>query len=194
MSQFVVSLVVATATILFSFQNCQKPPHPDEINTQALNTVSAATSMVDLGQESVVSLDIFIPDSKIVTKAGNSYQINYNLILKIDLVTGQMVETSDLDSQASTYCLSEQLRNELISILKSSQVCQTQPQLSDDVVCSQAIQSPYAQVFTSKSQYDLGTASDGCGHNLIDLCGDQSSMLKAYIENIKKNYKQLICK
>lgn len=186
------SLIVAVFIILFSFQNCQKPPHPDEISGQALSSVRS-TDKIDLSQLALNSVNFIVQDTQVVTKAGNSYQVNYNKTLQIDLKTGVITESSDLSAETFSYCLNTGLKNELISILKSSQVCKNQPKLPTGTVCTQVIKLPYAQLFTSGEQFDLGSSSDGCGSNSIDLCENQSDSLKGYIEALKKQYKQLAC-
>lgn len=192
MKKVVVGAITAALIILFSFQNCQKPPYPDVISSQNLQSVGSSDK-IDLNQEAVDSVSFLVQETKIVTKAGNSYQINYNKILNINLKTGVLSEGSDLGSETVNYCLTESLKNELVSILKSSQVCRTQPSLPAGVVCTQAVKLPYAQVFTSREQFDLGSASDGCGSNGVDLCDDQSNFLKAYIEALNKQYQQMVC-
>lgn len=181
--------VASTLILLLSFQNCQKPPHPDEIN-QPSNFVGA--QKIDLNQEVVESVNLMYQDSKVVTKASNNYTVLYNKTLQIDLNTGIILESSDIDSATANYCLSDELKSELVSILKSSQVCKAGSQSSGQV-CGQAIRLPYAQLITSRDQFDLGSASDTCGSNAIDLCDSQPDLLKGYIQNLKTQYKQLSC-
>lgn len=187
-----VSILFSALVLLISFQNCQKPPYADEISGRAIKDVGSSEK-IDLNQEAVNSINFLIQDSKVVTKAGNSYQIIYKKILQIDLKTGVILESSDLSAETVNYCLTDSLKNELVSILKSSQVCKSQPNLPAGTACTQVMKLPYAQVFTSKDQFDLGSASDGCGHNGIDLCNDLPIVLKGYIENIKNQYQQLAC-
>ncbi|MEQ1722301.1 MAG: hypothetical protein ABL930_03940 [Pseudobdellovibrio sp.] len=183
--------LVVILTLLLSFQNCQKPPHADEINQVSLG--SSAAQKVDLNQEVIGSVNLIFEDSKIVTKAGHSYQVLYNKTLKVDLNTGVIVESSDINSNTANYCLNEELKSELVSILKASQVCKSGSVTSSQEVCGQAIQLPYAQLITSREQFDLGSASDTCGNNSVDLCEDQPSLLKGYIQNLKAIYKQQSC-
>jgi hypothetical protein len=180
--------------LLISFQNCQQPPHPDELSgasTLASNTVSA--TKVDLNAEAVDSVQFMMEDTKVVSRAGNNYQVKYNKTLEINLQTGGMTETSDVDSAVNTYCLSETMKNELVSILKSSQVCRSENKLAAGRVCAQSVKLPYASVTTSSGSYDLGWASDACGSNTIDLCDDQANTLKGFIAAVKSNYTQMAC-
>ena len=190
MKKKVASLIASVFVLLISFQNCQKPPYPDEINSSNLNAFSNRT---DLGLESIRTVVFTIPVTQTVVKAGNSYQINYNKALSIDVNTGVITESSDMDATKSEYCLSSALKNELVSILKSSQICIKHPILPAGTMCSQALRLAYAQVVTSRAQYELGSATDGCGSNSVDLCDDQANILKGYIEAVKKQYQQLSC-
>ncbi len=192
MKYVVVSLIATVLTVLFVFQNCQQPPYPDQISSQDFNAAGNSKG-INLDQESLQTISLIISTSKDITKAGNTYQLNYNKNLQIELKTGTILETSNMDNDSKLYCLNESLKNELVSILKSSQVCRTQPKLPEGTVCTQVIKSPYAQLVTDKEQFDLGSASDGCGSNTIDLCGDQSSILKAYITNLNNQYQQMKC-
>jgi len=187
------SSVLGVLILLFSFQNCQNSQPSDEINEKALNSVGVAANSIDLNQEAMERVDFIIPASKVVSQANHTYQINYNKILKIDIKTGAILESSDLDATTATYCLSESLKNKLMSILNSSQICKASPNLPAGTMCSQVMRPPYAQLLTNREQYDLGSATDSCGNNSVDLCGDQANLLKIYIENFKNQYKQLLC-
>ncbi|MEK6628084.1 MAG: hypothetical protein AABY53_05620 [Bdellovibrionota bacterium] len=187
MKSIAASSIIAAFILFFSFQNCQPLPGADEVSA------TGVLKRIELNQEDLQSINFIINDSKVVTKAGNTYQLNYNKTLQLDLKTGIILETSDIDSETGRYCLNEILTDEVISILKTSEICQTLPNLPEGTVCSQVVKLPYAQLLTDKEQYDLGAANDGCGSNSIDLCGDQSNLLKAYIENLKKQYQQMSC-
>ena len=190
MKKEVSSILVAVFILLISFQNCQKPPYPDELNSSNINAFSNRT---DLGLEAIRVAVFMIPATQTVVKAGNSYQINYNKVLTIDVNTGVITESSDVAATTTEFCLNSALKSELISILKSSQVCTKQPVLPPGTMCSQVLKLAYAQVVTSNAKYELGSASDGCGSNSVDLCDDQPNILKGYIEAIKNQYQQLSC-
>jgi hypothetical protein len=190
MKLFLGGLIVAL-TLLLSFQNCQKPPHPDEINLVSLN--AELSQKVDLNQEMLDKVSLVFQDSKIVTKAGHSYQVLFSKTLQIDLSSGVILESSDIDSTTAHYCLTEDIKNELVSILKASQICKSGPAQNNQQVCGQSIQLPYAQVLTSRETFDLGSASDTCGNNSVDLCDEQPILLKGFIQSLKAQYKQLTC-
>lgn len=191
------TVMVTVLVLLISFQNCQKPPHPDEISgrflSQSLDPIpGGALGKIDLNLEVIEGISFIVPDTKLVNRAGHTYQVSFNKTLQVDLRTGSLLESSDLDSTTKNYCLTESLKNELIAILKSSQVCKKQS-LPEGTVCAQVMKLPYAQVSTNKEQIDLGGGTDSCGSNSMDLCEAQASLLKGYIEMIKKQYTQLVC-
>lgn len=187
------TLAVSGFILLISFQNCQKPPHPDEIAGQNLYS-SGTVNKVDLNQESVQTANFMVPDLKSVThSSGNVYQVKYNKILNIDLASGAITETSDYDSSSRSFCLSDDMKDELVSLLKSSQVCQMGRQSAAGQVCDQSVRVAYAEIVTDREQYNLGWASDGCGNNSVDLCADQATHLKAYIQALNSQYESMSC-
>lgn len=187
-----LGFVLALFVLLFSYQNCQKNQFDGGILTQISN-FDENKKLVDLANENISVVRFYLEDTKVIIRSGNSYQINYTKILKINLSNGKISESSDIDDITASYCLTEPLINELNSILKLSQVCQTQPNLPEGMMCTQVVKLPYAQIIIGDKQYDLGSASDGCGNNAVDLCGDQAALLKAYIENFKEQYTQMSC-
>lgn len=186
----VASVLVSVFVLLISFQNCQKPPYPDELNS---SNISAYSNRKDLGIDAIQTVTFMVPATQSVTKSGNTYQINYNKLLSINVSTGVITESSDVSATTAQFCLNIALKNELNSILKSSQVCTKQPVLPAGTMCTQVLKLPYAQLITANSQYDLGSATDGCGSNSVDLCDEQSVILKGYIEAVKNQYQQMGC-
>ena len=175
--------------ILFSFQNCQKSPYADEISTKV--AANANANNVDLSKESLDQVSFIFSEKEVVTKNNQNFEIFINKSLEIDLASGVVHVLSDL-GDAATACLTENLKQELVSILKSSQICQSAPGAPDQM-CTQVITPAYAQIKTSKDQFDLGFSSNGCGHNVLDLCGEQAALLHGYIQALKNQYKNLSC-
>lgn len=188
----VIAFGIMTILMLFSFQNCQKTPFPDEMTAQNLQS-SVANNKVDLKNESIESVNFLIEENKTVQQAGHTYQVKYLKNLQIDLGTGIILESSDVDTNTENYCLTDELKSELIILLSSSQVCTTQPDIPANTLCTQVMKMPYAQVLTDKQQYNLGSATDGCGSNSVDLCDEQANLLKGYLQSLKQKYKQLSC-
>ncbi|AGH94770.1 hypothetical protein [Pseudobdellovibrio exovorus] len=185
---------LAVLVLLVSFQNCQKPPHPDELGSQNVYA-AGVVSKVDLSHESVKSVEFIITDLKsIVHTTGNTIQVKYHKVLDIDMVSGNITVTNDMDPSVENYCLTSELKAELNSILHASEVCKRGPVASADTnMCAQVVHNAYANLFTDREQFSLGYASDACGSNAIDLCGEQADLLRGYIQNLKSEYSTLSC-
>lgn len=182
--------IIAGVIILFSFQNCQKSPYADEISSLSL-AANSSNGQVDLSKEALLEVNVVISEKEIVTKNNQNFEILVGKNLSIDLSTGVIQITSDLGS-SSTACLTESLKQELVSILKSAQICKS-GEGSPNQMCTQAIVPAYAQIKTSQDQYDLGFSPNGCGNNVLDLCGEQASLFQGYIQALKNQYKNLNC-
>jgi len=182
----------AALVLLFSFQNCQKPPHPDEISSSR-SASTDSSSKIDLNLEPIKSLQFSISDKKVLTKNGNTFEVIYNKSLHIDLDSGAIEESNDLDSGLNNYCLPSSMKDELVSILRSSQVCRVDRIPAAGQVCSQAIVSAYASLVTSREQFDLGYAASSCSGLSVDLCDEQPQILKAYIQAVKSQYQSYHC-
>ncbi len=186
----IMGAIVASIAIVFTFQNCQKAPFADEIASQYR---SNPAQKIDLKNEKISQLDVFIDESETITRSGRSFQLMVTKTLQIDLNSGVLQAVSDSGGAPVQYCLNENLKNELLGILKTSQICKTPSTPPAGTMCSMAIIPAYAQLLTDVSQYNLGYANDGCKTNMDDLCGDKSAMLKGFIAALKTNYKTLIC-
>ncbi len=174
--------------IVFSFQNCSQAPRADEVTYSA-----ELTSMkVDLQSERMKQVDFLIQENESVTRAGRTYSIAVNKTLQVDLITGIFKIASDLGLDPNDYCLTDSLKQELLTILKGSQICKN-PDIASDKVCTMVLKPSYAQILTDVDHYDLGSANNGCGAGSVDLCGSQPDMLKGFIAALKNQYKSLSC-
>lgn len=190
----VLALVASVFVLLVSFQNCQKPPHPDEIASRDGAIAAGVVSKVNLNEESVQDVAFMVKAMTSVTHpSGHVYQVQHQKVLSIDLATGHMVVSSEMDNVTSTYCLTDEMKDELISLLSSSQVCKMGEQPSPGQLCAQSVQEPYAELQTDRSKFSLGYASDACGSNAVDLCGEQANMLKGYIQALNNQYASMAC-
>ncbi|MGZ3727067.1 MAG: hypothetical protein ACXWQQ_14815 [Pseudobdellovibrio sp.] len=196
--KFLIGVILGGLALVVSFQNCSQPPSggQNEVSGSLSQNVSSSTSAkTSLNSENLNVVNFFIQDVQNVVKAGNVFSVKYNKILTIDLASNQVTESSDLDSNPKIFCITDALKNELLSILNASQVCETNPTIQDrNAVCSQVVKQPYAEVVTSHQPYSLGSASDSCGHNSVDLCSaDQVQLLKGYIVHLNSIYSSLTC-
>ena len=92
------------------------------------------------------------------------------------------------------YCLSDELKSELESILKVATICKNENEKPIDQVCAQDLKKPYAKILTEKNQYELGSATDSCGTGAVDLCGDEPLLLKGFVSHLKSKLETLSCK
>lgn len=187
-----LSLFAGLVTLL-SFQNCQKSPYQDEINTLTKNAVSVTSpNKINLSEQRVSQVDFLTQDAETIVKAGNTFSILVNKTEQVDLATGQIKVISDTSSDVQTYCLTESLKNELLNIVKSSSVCKGTSTQSGEV-CVQSFKMPYARIITSGDQFDLGSAPSGCSSSAVDLCDDGASLLKGFAANLKSKLTTLVC-
>lgn len=186
----IVGVVVITLIAGFvAFQNCQQAPHPDDLSKSA---ASVNSSKVDLQGQKVSEVSFNILENEIVARNSGSYEVAVNKTIKISLPSGQIVVSSDLDSQQNHYCLTETLTNEITQIIKMSQVCKN-PDPPAGQLCAMVVRLPYAEITTEKETFSLGGASDGCGSNGFDLCEEQAAILKGFMATLKTNYKSYAC-
>jgi hypothetical protein len=187
-----VGALIATALVGFlAFQNCQKAPNPNDISAPA-GEAHPISGKFDLQTEKISEISFIFQEPETVTKKSNSYQIEVNKNLKINLLNGEMDLTSDLDSSSKKLCLTETLLNELNSILKTSQICKAAP-ITDGRMCTQVMKLPYAVLVTEKENFSLGSATDGCGSNAVDLCAEQKSLLQGFVASLKTRYLGFVC-
>lgn len=187
------SIAVGLITLL-SFQNCQKAPYQDEINLAKNGTTSGNSSLkVNLAEQRVSEVQFLSEENQSITKNGRTFTIVVNSTSFVDLATGKIKVVSDLDGGSQNYCLTEDLKNELLNIVKSSSVCKLGNQIPSGSACTQALKLPYARIVTTNEQFDLGGASDGCGSNAVDLCEQQPDLLKGFAANLRAKLATLGC-
>lgn len=187
-----IGVILATVAFGFvAFQNCQQSPHPNEINSD--HDVDAKAGSIDLRGEKISQVSFSFQEDETVTRNSGSYVVHVNKNMVVALPSGHVSVTSDLDNTGKAYCLTETLTNELIGILKSAKICKNEEKPAEGKVCAQVYKMPYASVITEKATYELGSATDGCGSNSADLCGEHAAILKGFYESVKANYKSFTC-
>lgn len=184
---------VAGLVILASFQNCQKAPYQDEISSLSKNASGTSSSnKVNLSEQRVDQVQFISKGPQTVTNNGKTYSLVVNTTQQVDLATGKISVSSDASADVQAYCLTDSLKNELLNIVKASSVCKSTAQSSAQA-CSQVLKLPYARIITSNEQFELGSATDGCGSNAVDLCDDQPSLLKGFAANLNSQLTSLVC-
>lgn len=186
------SSAIAALAIIFSFQNCQKAPHADEISSSGNTAAGSSSSKIDLASESIHQIDFIIVEKETVTRAGRTFDLMVNKTLEINLRTGAFDVVSDFGGVAVKKCLTEDLKNELTAILKTAKICKIAATVTADHVCTQSLKLPYAEILTDVGQYGL---IDGgvCGEVSNELCGEHKTLLKGFIASLKTQYKNLNC-
>lgn len=187
-----ISFGVLGLCVLLVFQNCNKGPGAgnEPLKVGSMLTVNEKQ---DLKQKNLTSIAFFVQDVQTVEKGQNKFQMKYTRTLDVDLSNGAIEESSDLKSSVDTYCMPLAWRNELNTILKSSEVCQYNPEILPETVCAQVITQPYAELRADEISYDLGAASDSCGSNKIDLCDQQSVSLQDFMKRLNASFSQMQC-
>lgn len=188
----VAGLIAFAAVVLFSFQNCNKAAFHSEMAGRSLG-ISTNLEKQNVNDMNVGAIQLFMPDSKVITQSGSSYQLKFNKILEINLDSGQMIESNDVDSTVGQYCLPAAVMTEITEMLKNAQVCREKLNLPEGTVCAQVYKMPYARLMTSNSDVDLGVATDSCNNNKTDLCGDAKVQFQDMITRLNANYASYIC-
>ena len=187
--------IISGFLVLFSFQNCQKSPAPDELQLYSKSAVLQPVNpaVINLADKKISSFAFTGRENEEVMKNGTAFTIVTDKIYQLDLLTGKMTSESEFTQVQKHYCLTDSLKNELNSILKSSSVCANSPEPTTKEECAQSLKPGYAKIGSDQGQYDLGAATDGCGSNSIDLCGDSSNLLKGFISHLKSQLSSISC-
>lgn len=193
--KYVIICVVSAVVVTAAFQNCkQMKPGDGVIATQVPD--GASDTVIDLSDKKILQVNFLIQEKQTINRSSGTYDSIVNKTLEINLDNNRINVVSDNEAELadaqSSLCLTDSLKNELESILQSSKVC-NESNKTENQICTQVMRLPYAQIITDQSQIDLGAATDGCGSNSYDLCGEQATVLKGYISNLKNIYKTLTC-
>ena len=173
--------------LLFSYQNCSRSNFTDE-TSQQLDSKVEGQSLADL---QVQQLKFFTEQNSEMQKGSHKFYVKTKLNYVLDPESGVLAEHDEASGDLKTYCLSHELLADVRSIFSRSSVCRGGPSATE--ACAQVIQEPYAEVVTSNDVIQLGAASDACGSNKIDLCEDQSSVLRSWIDSVRSQLPQLTC-
>lgn len=188
---------IAGLLVLLSFQNCQKAPYQDELNNNLSTNATGSSNQnsaekIDLSQQRLTQIEFLSNEAVTVTQNQKTFSVLANKSVQVDLATGHIKVSSDASSDVANYCLTDDLKNELLNILKTAAVCKGGA-VSTAEVCTQVLKEPYSRLATQSDQFDLGSASDGCGRNAVDLCDDGATLLKGFAANLKSKLATLIC-
>ncbi len=196
----VIALVSGFSVITLLFQNCSKSAiginalENSGIATSLKNSngnTNASTESINLRNENIQSVDLLVQGSQTVEQNGRTFSVKSNDRIKVDLQSGQILLESEIGSNA-VHCLSAELKSELVDILKSSKICKVQAAAGNNV-CTQSVERSYAEIHTSRDDLKLGNNEDKCAAQYIDLCDEQSKMLRGVAQAIKNKIASLNC-
>jgi hypothetical protein len=190
--KMLVGLITFASVVFFAFQNCSKTTaFQSEMAGRSIESVLSVEKQ-NLSELNVGAIQLFIPDSKVVTQSGNTYSLKYNKILEIDLDSGNMVVSNDVDSTVGLFCLPSAMRAEMTEMMRSAQLCREIKNLPPDAVCAQVFTMPYAKLMTSGSEIDLGSAATSCADK-TDLCSEDKVRFQDMIARMNANYANYSC-
>lgn len=190
MKNFPVISLILTVMTLFFFQNCNRMTTTADLVNSADNS---SVSKSNITVETIKSVSFYVDGLQTVNKAGGSFSVKYKKILKLNLSTNELIETNDFDSSVQVYCLPNEIKEELLGILNAAQVCKSQDS-SGDQICGMAMQLPYCEIEMPNEVIGLGSATDTCHRNAIDLCDDQHvESLKSYMDSLNSSYQSMSC-
>lgn len=188
--------ILAAFVVTLGFQNCS--PHSMD------SGLIGGDSSLTFGDTSLPSMagasDSILNEAQLLEIPQVSFSSDKGLektssseayTLRINLSTGaiELVDRGDSSVLASR-CLSLNSRDEVMAILRSSQLCE---QGRSDKLCAQRYTPEYANLVANGKVIPLGEEFDSCGSGKKDLCGDSASVLKGFIGFVKSNWQDMTC-
>ena len=187
---------IAGFVILFSFQNCQNPPHMDELGTISTNGQLVSSGKITLSEHQIKSLQLISKFQETIVKNGTSFSVisdrRYDFAFDGSNLRKEFIASSELNAASENLCLNDDLKNELQSILVSASICEKPDQKSNQM-CAAVIVPEYANLQTEADTYNLGAATDSCGSNSVDLCGSEADLLKGFTKHLDSQLQNLKC-
>lgn len=180
-------IVFLVLILLFSYQNCSQKNFSYE-SLQKTQSKVEGQSLADL---QIQQIKFYTEQNSEMQKGSYKFYVKTKLNYVLDTGSGVLAEHDEVTGVLKTYCLSQELLVNGRSIISQSSVCRGGP--SSTEACAQVIQEPYAELVTANDVIQLGLASDACGSNMIDLCDDQSHVLRSWIDSVRSQLPQLDC-
>ncbi len=185
--------------VLFSFQNCQNPPHADEFSVLSQNgKLVQSSGKTVLAEQKLVELQLISKIQEQISKNGNVFSLiserKYQFSFDVSGVRKPFTVSSDAEPQAGNFCLTDQLQSELQGILAAASICQKREQAADStVLCAAVIVPAYAHLQTETESFNLGAATDACLSNSVDFCDDEGTLLKGFTKHLDTQLNTLTC-
>lgn len=181
------SIIFLVIVLFFSYQNCSQQKLSDEPSQKALNKVDSQ----NLSELQVQNLKFYTEKDSEIQKGAHKFYVKTKTLYSLDTESGVLAEHDQAADTLNTYCLNAELLTEVRMIISNSSVCRSGPSTAE--ACAQVITEPYAELTTSNDVIQLGSASDACGSNKIDLCDEQANILRGWIESVHSQLPQLGC-
>lgn len=182
----ITSVVFLVIVLFFSYQNCSQKQFPVETAQKSQSVDSRKLSDLE-----VSTLKFFTEQDSEIQKGSHKFYVKTKKLYSLDASSGVLAEHDQAADSLNTYCLTPELVSEIHSIIARSSICKSGPAKAE--VCAQVITEPYAELVTSNEVIQLGSASDACGSNKVDLCETQPNELKGWIETVRSQLSQLSC-
>jgi hypothetical protein len=184
------AVVFLVIVLFFSYQNCSQKNLSGPIGQKTEDASIESQSLSDL---QVQQVKFYTEQNSEMQKGSHKFLVRTKKNYVLDPETGVLAEHDQATGDLNTYCLSHELLIEMRSIISRSSVCRSGPVAQSQIACAQVVLEPYAEIVTVSDVIQLGSASDACGSNKIDLCEDQSTVLKGWIETVHSQLPQLTC-
>lgn len=176
---------------MLAFQNCNRLPTSAGLAPDGRQ--DALVSKIDMNMAEVESIGFIVRQVQTMNSGGNDYSVVDVKKLTLDMQTGMLTETSDLSAESRTFCMPDDMKSELMAIMESSQICKWGNVSGPGVMCGMALRDPYAEVDIRNEVMGLGSATDTCGNNAVDLCDSNAELLKAFRDKLAANYTGYTC-
>lgn len=190
------AIILFAGFLLFNYQNCSVNNagwngDSTTVSGTATGTNTSATSgTVKFGESSITQVNFYEGSAQFKS---NGKVADESMQFAINFSTGEIHQINSSGQAVGKYCLTEDLKNELSSVLYSSTVCRNNNPIPEGTVCAEVFKMPYAEIVTSNEVYPLGSAANSCGLNSVDLCGEYPNMLKGWYQSFKAQTNALSC-
>ena len=183
----ITSVVFLVIVLFFSYQNCS----PKQGVNQSSPKSEAHSVSQRLSDLQVQNLKFSIDQDSEIQKGVHKFYVKTKKHYSLDAGSTILIENDEVTNALNTYCLTPELVEEIHTILGQSSICHGSP--TTEEVCAQVIAEPYAELTTANNVIQLGSASDACGSNRIDLCNNQATVLRGWIQTVRSQLPQLVC-
>lgn len=187
-------ILVFTFVLLFGYQNCSTHNFGDYSSVSAHSSlIDESFEPIDLSQENIQKVGFRIDKPVAVNHNGKLYNLRQSFKYEVDLSQQRIKLLNDETGDITTYCLTDQLYEDLRARINGSKLCKYRPMLDEDSVCAQQIIEPYSTLVANQQHFFLGAAIDSCGSERVDLCDQNPNVIKEWISALEPQLDDLIC-